>query len=149
MVLTPPAVPPLMVVVCCAALGTEKKASARVSDQRLLDLMTVPPSFTEENHLAVWKRFSKRTFRELIAHKLTNYRPTWNERRRNLLSRNASLPLAFPLAWNLQCQICRSKQSREVVAHAETQNVLPRRQSDGHAHGQLLLAHPFVSRRRQ
>ena len=67
----------------------------------------------------------------------------------DFVPQNGALPLAFPLAGNLQCQISRSKQSREIVATAETQNVFPRCEPDGHVHGQFLLAHPFVGRLRE
>ena len=63
--------------------------------------------------------------------------------------RMARYRLLSRLAGNLQCQISRSKQSREIVANAETQNIFPRCEPDGHVHGQLLLAHPFVGRLRE
>src|SRR6476469_5761896 len=76
----------------------------------------------------------------------TNYRPGLEGVAR---LRMHALALAFPLAGKVQCQLSRSKQSREIVATAETQNGFPRGEPDGHVHGQLLFAYPFVGRLRE
>src|SRR5437660_11366499 len=84
MVVSPPEVPALIVVGCCAALAAQKKASARVSDQRCLDLMTVPSVLvlTQKTSSSCGNTHSSEIFCEPIAQKRTNYRPTWNERHR-------------------------------------------------------------------